>query len=339
MEIVTSLPADTHLAQVASRIRRIEALGFDTVHISETVHDPFAVCALAVEHSTRLTVRTSMVVAFPRSPMLTACAAWDLARFSGGRFQLGIASQVRGNIVGRYSVPWADPVARLGDYADALRAIFTAFQHGTPLDYHGSHYTFTRLQPYFDPGPLPVAAPTVWLGGVNRRMCELAGAVADGFVAHPTGSHPRTLTEQVLPALVTGAAARDRGLPRIIVVPKAITGRDDAAVAAERQAVRKELAFLYATPAYRGTLDRLGLGDTATALAGAAADKQWDRLPELLTDEMLAALVPEATYADLPDVLAEWYRGRCQGLSLAIPRDPDDDNAFRTMLDRLRAID
>ncbi|WP_194814855.1 TIGR03617 family F420-dependent LLM class oxidoreductase [Nocardia sp. XZ_19_385] len=339
MEIVTSLPADTGLSQVAQRIRRIEELGCDTVHVSETVHDPFAVCALAAEHSSRLTVRTSMVVAFPRSPMITACAAWDLARFSDGRFQLGIASQVRGNIVGRFAMPWTDPVAQLGDYADSLRAIFDAFQHGTPLDHRGSHYTFTRLQPFFNPGPLAVPAPTVWLGGVNNRMCELAGAVADGFVAHPTGSHPLSLTEQVLPALHAGAKSRGRGLPRIVVVPKVIAGRDEPTVARARQTIRKELAFLYSTPAYRGTLDRLGLGDTATALAAAAQAKRWDQLPELLTDEMVARLVPQATYADLPDVLEQWYQGLCQGISLEPPQDPADDAEFRAMLDRIRAID
>ncbi|MEU8899569.1 TIGR03617 family F420-dependent LLM class oxidoreductase [Nocardia sp. NPDC048505] len=338
MEIVTSLPADTGLARVAERVRRIERLGFDTVHVSETVHDPFAVCALAIEHSTRLTVRTSMVVAFARSPMLTACSAWELARFSSGRFQLGISSQVRGNIVGRFSMPWSDPVAQLGDYADALRAIFAAFQHGTPLEHRGSHYTFTRLQPFFNPGPLAVAAPALWTGGVNVRMCELAGAVADGFVAHPTGSHPRSLAAQVRPALATGAATRDRALPRIVVVPKAITGRDAAALAAARPAMREELAFLYSTPAYRGTLDRLGLGDTATALAEAARTERWEHLPALLTEDMLAQLVPQATYADLPGVLAEWYQGLCQGISLEPPRDPADDNEFRAMLDRIRAL-
>ncbi|MCU1641511.1 MAG: class F420-dependent oxidoreductase [Nocardia sp.] len=75
MELVTSLPADTPLSEVAARVRRIEDLGFDTVHISETVRDPFSVCTLAAEHTTTLTIRTSMVVAFPRSPMLTAYAA------------------------------------------------------------------------------------------------------------------------------------------------------------------------------------------------------------------------------------------------------------------------
>ena len=79
----------------------MERIGFDVIHIAETIHDPFTIAAMALTHTKQLTVRTSMVLAFPRSPMIVAYAAWDLAKYSGGRFQLGIASQVRGNIVGR----------------------------------------------------------------------------------------------------------------------------------------------------------------------------------------------------------------------------------------------
>ncbi|UGT39102.1 TIGR03617 family F420-dependent LLM class oxidoreductase [Nocardia yamanashiensis] len=337
MELVTSLPADTPLGLVGERVRRIERLGFDTVHVSETAHDPFAVCALAAEHSARLTVRTSMVVAFARSPMVTACAARDLAEFSDGRFQLGVASQVRGNIVGRYSMEWSDPVARLGDYVGALRAIFRSFQHGVALEYESEAYTFTRLQPYFNPGPLATGMPQIWLGGVNRRMCELAGAVADGFVAHPTASHPIALRERLIPALTAGAerAGRDGG-PRIVVVPKLITGADRAALDAKREAVRSELAFLYSTPAYRGTLDLLGFGETADRLIAGAAAKEWATLPALLGDEALAALVPQGAYRELPELLHEWYSGSCQGISLAVPDDAEDDEDFRVMLAELR---
>ncbi|MBL1075514.1 TIGR03617 family F420-dependent LLM class oxidoreductase [Nocardia sp. 2] len=338
MEVVTSLPADTPLSLVAERVRRIEGLGFDTVHVSETVRDPFSVCAVATEHSSTVVIRTSMVVAFARSPMVTACAAWDLARFSGGRFHLGVASQVRGNMVGRYSVEWTEPVARLRDYVGAVRAIFEVFQSGGGLEYRGSHYTFTRLQPFFNPGPIDVAAPSIWTGGVNARMCALAGAVADGFVAHPTGSHPRMLAERVLPAVRAGAAecGRSDGGPRVVVVPKPITGRDEGALAVAREKARKELAFLYSTPAYRGTLDLLGFGHTATALSEAAGDKQWDRLTGLLTDEILDALVPQGVYADLPGVLAEWFGGVCEGIALDPPNDPRDDEEFGAMLARIR---
>jgi probable F420-dependent oxidoreductase len=205
MEIVASAPAQMGLGEIGAWASRIERIGFDTIHISETIHDPFSVAALALTRTTRMTVRTSMVLAFPRSPMVTAYAAWDLAKYSQGRFHLGVASQVRGNIVGRFSSEWSEPIARLRDYIDSLRAIFHSFQTGAPLDYTGRFYRFTRLQPYFNPGPLDHPGPQIWTGGVNKQMCVLAGEVSDGFVCHPTNSHPHTLTAHTLPAIAEGA--------------------------------------------------------------------------------------------------------------------------------------
>jgi probable F420-dependent oxidoreductase len=339
MELITSLPGGTPLREVADKIRRIEKLGFDTVHVSETVRDPFAVCALALEHSSRLIVRTSMVVAFARSPMVSAYAAWELADFSGGRFQLGVATQVRGNIVGRFSMPWSEPVDQLGDYVASLRAIFTAFAQGTPLQHHGSHYSFTRLQPYFNPGPIDLAAPSVWLGGINRRMCALAGAVADGFVAHPTSSHPRVLREQVLPALADGAAVAGRDdEPLVVVVPRVIAGANEAAVVAARQALRSELAFLYSTPAYHRTLELFGLGELGPRLTGLARDKKWSALSDVLGDDVVAQLVPQGTYAQLPGVLTSWYDGLCDGIAVDVPSDETHDDEFAAMIERIKAI-
>ncbi len=340
MERVASLPADTQLGRVAERVRRIEALGYDTVHVSETVRDPFTVCALALEHTSRLTVRTSMVVAFARSPMVTAYSAWELARFSGGRFQLGLATQVRGNIVGRFSMPWSDPAAQLRDYLDSLRAIFGSFATGEPLSHSGTHYTFDRLQPYFRPGPVHVPAPQLWTGGVNRRMCVLAGECSDGFVTHPTNSHPTFLREHILPALREGAERRGRrdGGPRVVVVPKAITGRDDRVVAAAREAARSEFAFLYSTPAYRGTLAALGLTEFGERLTRLAREQRWNEMTETVSDEVLRTLVPHGTYAQLPAVLESWYGGTCDGLSIDPPEDPADDDEFAALLDRIRAI-
>lgn len=331
MELVTSLPADTPLRQVAERIRRIESLGFDTVHISETVRDPFAVAALAVEHSSTLTIRTSMVVAFARSPMVTALAAWDLADYSGGRFQLGLATQVRGNIVGRYSMPWTDPVAQLRDYIGAVRAIFDSFQTGRVLDYAGTHYTFNRLQPYFNPGPIDASTPEIWTGGVNVRMCALAGEVADGFVAHPTSSHPNVLAERIIPALEFGGHK-----PFLVAVPKIITGRDDAALAAAREPARKELAFLYSTPAYRVALDVLGFSEVGAKLTSMARSGDWTNLASVLTDDVLDSLLTQCTYGELSRVLKAEYANICDGLALAAPADPADDNTFRAVLDTLR---
>ncbi|ANH38273.1 methylenetetrahydromethanopterin reductase [Nocardioides dokdonensis FR1436] len=340
MEIVASLPQDTALRDVGATVRRIEALGVDTVHVPETVHDSLQVALLAVEHSDRLTVRTSMTLAFPRSPMTTAYAAWDLARFSGGRFQLGLATQVRGNIVGRFSMPWGDPAGRLADYVGALRAIFAAFQAGGPLLHEGPYYRFDRLQPYFNPGPLDVAAPQIYTGGVNRRTCEAAGAASDGFVTHATNSHPTYLRERVLPALAAGAeqAGRTDGGPRVVIVSKAITAPDEERLVAAREEARREMAFLWSTPAYRPTLELLGHGDLPDRLGALVRAERWDDLGAVLSEEVLDDLVPQGTYDRLPAVLGRWYAGLADGLAVGLPAAADRDDELAALVQRCRAI-
>ncbi|MEW2353598.1 TIGR03617 family F420-dependent LLM class oxidoreductase [Spirillospora sp. NPDC029432] len=339
MELIASLPADTPLREVPPFAARAERLGFDVLHVPETAHDPFVNSALALEHTRNLTVRTSMVVAFPRSPMTVAYAAWDLARFSEGRFQLGIASQVRGNIVGRYSATWDDPVSRLKDYVASLRAIFAAFQHGTGLDHSGPHYRFDRLQPYFDPGPLDCAAPSIWIGGVNVRMTELGGEVADGFVCHPTASHPRYLKERVHPILHASAArsGRPQG-PLLVINARPLTGRTTTDLAAERERRREELAFLYSTPAYRAQLELFGLEALSERLGAMAREGNWNSLAGVLSDEVLAELLPQGTYGELAGVLDEWYRGHCDGISLSLPEHTDHDRDIMHFIAQAKEI-
>ncbi|MCX6399448.1 MAG: TIGR03617 family F420-dependent LLM class oxidoreductase [Propionibacteriales bacterium] len=339
MEIIASWPANAPLTGVAAWALRAEELGFDVMHVPETIHDPFTVAALALASTTTLTVRTSMVVAFPRSPMLTAYTAWDLANFSEGRFQLGLASQVRGNIVGRYSVEWSEPVARLRDYIRAVRAIFHCFQTGEELNYEGTHYTFTRLQPYFNPGPLTMPPPQIWTGGVNPKMCELAGEVSDGFVCHPTNSHPALLSTTILPALEAGirAAGDRRAGPRIIAGPQPVMGATPAALAAVRDARRSELAFLYSTPAYRPQLELLGLGDLGDKLVAMSKASDWSHLASHLNDDVMDRVVPHGTFDEIPDVLDRWYSGLCDGIVLGVPADAAD-STIRTLVDRCKAI-
>ncbi|KRB73277.1 LLM class F420-dependent oxidoreductase [Nocardioides sp. Root190] len=338
MEIIASWPASSPLGEVAGWAQRVEALGFDVLHVPETIHDPFTVAALALASTSTLTVRTSMVVAFARSPMLTAYSAWDLARFSDGRFELGLASQVRGNIVGRYSAEWSEPVARLGDYISAVRAIFRSFQTGAELDHDGPHYRFTRLQPYFNPGPLDTPAPTLWSGGVNRGMCELAGRLSDGFVCHPTNSHPAMIRSVIQPAIDAGRTATGRAVgPRLVAGPQPIMAATTAELQAVRDSRRAELAFLYSTPAYRPQLDLFGLGDLAATLSGMAAAVDWSGLEGHLTDDVIDRLVPQGTFDTLPDVLEQWYSGLCDGIVLGIP-EAADDTALTTLVERCRAI-
>ena len=257
------------LPDVIAHARRVEALGYDGLHVAETIHDSLALALLALEHTTRLVVRTSVALAFTRSPTLTAYAAWDLARLSGGRFELGLGTQIRQNIEERYAMAFSDdPLEQMRDYLGAVRAAFAAFASGTPPTYDSRHYTFTRLQPYFNPGPdATVAAPAIYLGGVARRSCALAGEIADGFVTHPTNSNPLYLETICRPGLDEGAARAGRSLERdhfeLVIGTQVITGATSAALDQSASASAASWRFCTRPP-------RIGRPSSSTAGASSA---------------------------------------------------------------------
>lgn len=332
MEVWAGLPADVGLREVGPMAARAEVIGFDGVHVAETVHDSFLVAQLAAAATSRLLIRTSVTLAFPRSPMITALAAWDVQDLSEGRFHLGLGTQVRGNIEGRFSVPWSDPVGRMADYIAALTAIFEAFTTGGELHHEGPHYRFRRLQPFFNPGPLPWGPPPIWLGGVGPKMWQLAGRMAAGIVTHPTNSDPLYLRDVCLPALRSG----ERAATQVVVGTSMITGRDEATVAAERDRQRRLLAFLYSTPAYRPALEVRGLGAVHERLHRMSLAQRWDDLVDVLTDDVVEQLVPCAPYAELAGVLRARYPAGVDGLALLLPRDPADDALLATVVADLR---
>lgn len=340
MKVYAGMDPAMALADVVTHARRVEALGYDGLHVAETVHDALAVALLVADHTTTLTVRTSVTLAFVRSPTLTAYAAWDLAKHSGGRFQLGLGTQIRQNIEDRYGVAWDDPVGRMRDYLGALDALFACFRHGGPLHYEGPHYRLTRLQPYFNPGPDPdTAPPALYLGGVNARICELAGERAAGFVTHPTNSNPRYLQTLCRPHLAAGAARAGRSLDDLELVAgtSVVTGPDAARLAAERQRQRRLFAFLYSTPAYRRTLELYGWEDLEGRLRALVRSDRWDDLSSVVSDEVLDTLVPSATWDELPGLLAERFGHLCDGVTVPVPADPADDAAFAEVVAAVRA--
>lgn len=338
MRVYASMDTNIPLGDVGPYAQRVERMGYDGLRVPETVHDGLMVAMLALEHSERLHVGTSVILAFPRSPMLTAYGAWDLQRFSGGRFGLGLGTQIRANIEGRYGVPWRAPVARMREYLQALRAIFAAFQEGGGLAFEGEHYRLTRLQPYFNPGPIESPPPPLVLGAVNARLTEVAGELCDGLVTHPTNSSPRFLREVTLPALEAGAARTGRSLDgfELVAGTQVITGRDAAELAVAREGSRRSLAFLYSTPAYWRTLELYGWPDLGHRLRELTREGRWDDLSEVVTDEVLDTLVPQATYEEVAAVLLERYGGLAQGVGFPLPDDPDRDDEVAAVVRRLQ---
>jgi hypothetical protein len=67
----------TDLSVIPQLTRQAEAIGFDGIWVSETAHDAFLPLVLVAEHSQRITLGTSIAVAFPRTPAILAHIAWD----------------------------------------------------------------------------------------------------------------------------------------------------------------------------------------------------------------------------------------------------------------------
>jgi probable F420-dependent oxidoreductase len=283
---------------------RAEAAGFGTLWTLEAHTEPFMPLVLAAEHTSRLRLGTAVAVALARNPMVVAHLAHELHRYSGGRLELGLGSQVGAHITRRYGAAFDHPAARMAEFVSALRAIWACWNDGVPLNFEGRFYRHTLMTPAFNPGPSPAGEPRVLLAAVGPRMTDVACELADGLVAHPLSS-PRSLTRMVTPR--TAVAARP-GFELICPV-LVVTGRTDAETDAARESVRRQIAFYASTPAYRGVLDLYGEGDRADRLRALSRDGQWDLMTELVSDELLVEFSVESPVGSLPAAVRARYDG------------------------------
>lgn len=326
------------LSRVAAHARRAEALGYDGLNVPEAVHDGLLAAGAALAATERLHVATSVLVAFPRSPMTVAHAAWDLQAASGGRFELGLGPQVRGNIVKRYSTSWSPPVPRMREYVQSLRAIFDCWQHGSTLDFQGQHYRFSRMQPFFQPGPLETQPPPIHLGGIGPGMLALAGELADGLMTHPTNTAPRYLREVIQPRLATGAARSGRRASdvKLMIGGLVATAPSPEQTETQRHRARQLLGFLYSTPAYWRSLELLGHAHIGPRLRQRVAEGGWQELGAEIPDDLLDATVPSAPYAQIAETLKQWYGELSDWITFPVPDDPGWDREAARALERLR---
>ncbi len=327
------------LRDVPATAQRAERLGFAGLLVPEAVHDGLLTSLLALEHTQTLRVVTSVLVAFPRSPTTVAYAAWDLQALSGGRFALGLGSQIKGNISGRFGVAWTPPVPRMRDYVAAVRAVWQCWQSGGKLDFHSAHYTLERMQPFFNPGPIEHPHIPILLGGVNPHMIRLAGECTDGFMTHPTNTGPRYLREVIVPALRRGAERAPRSLDGFATIASTFvaTGAAAAAVAREREQLREILAFVYSTPQYWPSLELHGWPDVGPRLLELTRAGRWAEMKDAIGDDILAALVASGTYAEIAPILRHWYGDLVDAITLRMPADPADDDKLARVIDALRA--
>ena len=305
---------------IAADVQRFERMGFDGGWTFESRHDPFLPLAQAATATTRLQLGTNIAVAFGRSPFSVAQTAWDLQRGSGGRFHLGLGTQVRAHVERRYSMPFDHPAARLADYVRCLRAIWDTFQNDARPNYEGQFYRFRLINPFFNAGPIDHPDIPVYVAGVNPRMCRVAGEVADGLHVHPMHS-VGYLRDVVRPALEDGArrGGRDAGALQLYAPVMVVTGdtqqeMDEAAVRA-----RQQIAFYASTPSYRIVLDYHGYGSLGEKLnllmRQGDLSSMGNQVPEALLEQVAVVSCP----GDLAARLRQRYEGVLHRVSIYAP--------------------
>ena len=317
----------THdLTQMASLARFADETGFDGIWTFETAHEPFLPLVLAAEHSRRLSLGTSIAVAFPRSPMILAQIAWDLARFSQGRFILGLGTQVKGHNERRFGVKWERPVDKMREVMLALRAIRDCWQNQTALNFQGDFYKLTLMTPFFSPAPHEYHRIPIFVAGVNRRMCELAGEVCEGFHVHPLHTS-RYLREKILPNIEIGLTRSQRKRSDIELSSNIfVISTDDSAQATTfADEVRRQISFYASTPLYRPVFELEGWGAVADELKALAARGRWNDMPVLISDEMLERFALRGRWAELPARVLKKYQGLLDRVSYYFPIVPGQD--------------
>ncbi|GAB1422206.1 LLM class F420-dependent oxidoreductase [Anaerolineales bacterium] len=314
-----------HLNEAGKLAEQVEAYGFKGLWTAEAAHNPFLPLTHAASRTRKISLGTGIAIAFPRSPMVTAQIAWDLAAQSEGRFILGMGTQIKAHITKRFGMDWTAPVPRLREYVESLHAIWNCFQTGEKLHYKGESYQFSLMTPFFNPGPIANPKIPIYIAGVNHGLCRLAGELTEGFHIHPF--HTKAYLEQnILPAIQEGAEAKGRSLADIerscaIFV---VTGNNPDEIEQNKIAIKSQIAFYASTPSYSPVLELHGWQDIVPRLNNLLRRNQWDEMWREISDEMLQAFAVIAPPDELPAAVEERYQGLLDRVGYYFPFNPDE---------------
>ncbi|MDT5304437.1 MAG: hypothetical protein QOE48_100 [Mycobacterium sp.] len=295
------------LGQIGDLARRAQSVGFSGLLFTETGRTAYLNAAVASQAAPGLELSTGVAVAFPRSPFVTAAAAWELQEATGGNFRLGLGTQVRTHVVRRYGAAFERPGPRLRDYLLAVKACFCAFRSGT-LDHHGEFYDLDFITPQWSPGPIDAPDPKVDIAAVNPWMLRMAGEVADGVHVHPIGE-PGYLSRHVLPKVAVGARKSGRSPSDVaIIVPvMTIVGDTDEERDQQREVVRASMAFYGSTPNYAFIWDEAGFEGTTARIREKQKAGDVAGMAAQVSDDHIAAFATESSWDTLADALTAKY--------------------------------
>jgi len=318
---------------IVARAEQLEDLGFDGLQIAEVAHDPFLPLVLAAHHTSRIELRTSIAVAFARSPMNLANLGHDLNALSSGRFALGLGSQIRPHIVKRFSMPWHGPAKQMREMIEAINAIWDCWYDDKPLRYTGEFYRHTLMTPEFTPSNQAAGRPKVLLAAVAPLMVKTAARVADGIIIHPFCTEAY-LKQVILPVLQEELASRGKTLDDFqIQYPAFIaTGDTEEELVKSREAIRYRIGYYASTPAYKGVLDLHGWGDIQPILNRMTKEGKWNELAGEISDEVLQTFAAVGEPVPAAQLIRQRFEGVVDRVTLDVRKSE------QTLADQMSVI-
>jgi probable F420-dependent oxidoreductase len=307
--LVDAMTTPQPLDKIGDLARRAQESGFSGLLLTETGRTAYLNAAVASQAAPGLELSTGVAVAFPRSPFVTAATAWELQEATGGKFRLGLGTQVRTHVVRRYGAAFERPGPRLRDYVLAVKACFAAFRSGK-LDHHGEFYDLDFITPQWSAGPIEAPNPKVDVAAVNPWMLRMAGEVADGIHVHPLGE-PGYIARHVVPNVAEGAEKSRRSASDVAVIVPVMTivGDSDEEWHKERELVRASMSFYGSTPNYSFIFDQAGFEGTTARIREKQKVGDFKGMAAQITDDHIATFATESTWDGLADALIEKYEG------------------------------
>lgn len=303
------MAAATRLPDMQRHAKAVEDAGFATMWLTEAGRTAYLSAAAAGLATERLGIGTAVAVAFPRSPMITASIAWELADNTGGRFTLGLGTQIKAHIERRYSGEYAPPGPRMKEYVESLHAIFRAFRGEEKLHFEGDFYSFSLLPAQWSPGPIDAADPPIFVSAVLPWMSRMAGEICDGIHIHPFNS-AQYLTDVQRPHVEEGVARAGRDLADVTFEIPVMTpvGDTDEELAETREAARQMIAFYGSTRTYSPVFETHGFDGLSDQLHAKQRDGDLAGMVGLITDDVLDHYTVSGTWSTLGANLVERYK-------------------------------
>ncbi len=303
-------------SKVAEMAPELERCGFDGAYTFEGQGDPFIGVAAAAMNTRRMDLMTSIAVAFARNPMSLAYLGVDLQDLSGGRFILGLGTQVKAHVERRFCMPWSRPAARMREMVLAIRAIWSSWQSGERLNFEGDFYQHTLMSPTFSPDMSQISAPPIYVAGVGPKMTEVAGEVGDGYFVHPFHT-AHSLETLAMPALERGWAKAGKTRNQFVISAQAITatGTTEEEMASALFSARHQIAFYASTPAYLPVLQSHGLEAMQPEANALLKEGKWMELAELVSDDILHQFALVGTPAEVGAALRKRFDGKVDRVS------------------------